>query len=89
LATEQVAIDLHGKNIPTPAILKTLSGIPEPLLLVFELVQHDHGLPPGQLGSAALHYLLIGVGEGKSPHVADISRGKATHVWEGGFQIFG
>jgi hypothetical protein len=44
---KQVIIDLHGENVTTPAVLKTLGSILKPLLLVFGLVKHYHRLSPG------------------------------------------
>ena len=51
--------------------------VPFPSRLVFEAVQQDHVVAPGQLCSKLLHNWLLGPGFGERPHVFETARAEA------------
>ena len=56
----QGALDLHHQDVPAPAVLYCLLGVPKPLLPVLHLLQEREVVIPGQLCKRLLHNCFIG-----------------------------
>jgi hypothetical protein len=68
-----------GKNVTAPAMFDGSLEIPFPALAIFEPVEQDHVMSPGQFCSK-LQNLGVRPGLGEGTHVAQIPEAEALHA---------
>src|SRR5439155_25125941 len=77
LPVEEIAFNLVNENVPAPSVLDSLLRVPNPLRQSLHLVQNRAVMEPWQLCSNLLHKVVIRPSFGESPHIFEISWGKA------------
>ena len=103
LSQVELVLDLDGKGIAGPGLLKGFPGIPVTQGGVGELGEEGDDVKPGQLvsrqltglrggaqlGSRLLPKLAVWAVLGEELHVFEVANGKPFHVREGGAKISG
>ena len=77
-----------GKNVAAPSVFDGRPQIPFPALAVFETVEQDHVMSPGQFCSK-LHNLGVRPSLGEGTHVAQIPEAEALHAGKFRSEILG
>jgi hypothetical protein len=73
----RMADNVMDQDIAAPPMLDRCLEVPFRCGLVFEAVEQDHVVPPGQLCSKLLHNWLLDPGLGERPHVFETSWAEA------------
>jgi hypothetical protein len=72
--------DLKLEDVPAPAMLQCLPGIPGSCFVITEAFEQGDILSPRQLCNDPLHKLRLGPGSRESSHVLEVTRREPFHV---------